>query len=310
MVKKWLNNKTFLRILSLVIAFALWSYVIITQDPERTARIDNVEVICGLSQMQLNEGLTIISKSHETVSFTATGNRSLVTGSDGKFYAKLDLDNIMTPGKYSITPVISKPDSVTVQALNPTAIEVHIDRYVSSLIPVKVHTIGTLPEGIAIKSATPDISVTTVTVPSLMLEEISYVGATIDLSQVTSSGKIDVAPILYNENGNVLNIIGTSIEASVINVDIEAERTKTVPVYPIVSDDGGFAKGLKLNVSPQTIAIYGNADAVNAVTSVTTDSLKLFSVPSGNDEFHVKLQLPVGVRLADGASDTVTLTFK
>lgn len=310
MVKKWLDNKTFLRILSLVVAFALWSYVIITQDPERTARIDNVEVICGLSQTQLNEGLTIISKSHETVSFTATGKRSLVTGAGGKFYAKLDLDNIMTPGKYSITPVISKPDSVTIQALNPTAIEVHIDKYVSSLVPVKVHTIGTLPEGVAIKTATPDISITTVTVPSLMLDEISYVGATIDLSQITSSGRIDVSPVLYNETGNILNITGASIEASVINVDIEAERTKIVPVYPIISDDGGFSKGLKLNVSPQTIAIYGNADAVNAVTSITTDSLTLFSIPSSNDEFQVKLQLPVGVHLAEGTSDVVTLTFK
>ncbi len=310
MVKKWLNNKTFLRILSLVVAFALWSYVIITQDPERTARIDNVEVICGLSQMQLNEGLTIVSKSHDSVSFTATGNRSLVTGANGKFYAKLDLDNILTPGKYSITPVISKPSSVTVNNVNPSAIEVHIDKYVSSLIPVKVHTVGTLPDGVALKGILPDISVTTVTVPSLMLEEIAYVGATIDLSQVSASGRIDVSPVLYNTNGQTLKIVTATIEASVINVDIEAERTKTVPVNPVISDDGGFVNDLTMEIIPKTISIYGIADAINAIDSISTDSLKLFSVPSPDDAFYVPLQLPVGVSLAEGASDVVTIKFK
>ena len=310
MVKKWLNNKTFLRILSLVIAFALWSYVIITQDPERTARIDNVEVICGLSQAQLNEGLSIISKSHETVSFTATGNRSLVTGVHGTYYAKLDLDNILAPGKYSISPVISKPDSVIINNITPTAIEVHIDKYVSSLVPVKVHTIGELPEGISLKSMVPDISVTTVTVPSLILEEIAYVGANIDLSQVTASGRIDCAPVLYNTNDQVIGIASATIETSMINVDIEVERTKTVPVTPTISDDGGFATGLTMNVTPKTIDIYGNADALASVTALSTDSLKLFSVPSPEDEFQVKLQFPVGVHLAEGASDIVTITFK
>lgn len=310
MVKKWLNNKTFLRVLSLVIAFALWSYVIVTQDPERTARIDNVEVICGLSQMQLNEGLTIISKSHETVSFTATGNRSLVTGVQGTYYAKLDLDNILSPGKYSITPVISKPDSVTVYNINPSSIDVHIDKYVSSLIPVKVHTIGSLPEGVALKSMETDLSVTTVTLPSLMLEEISYVGANIDLSNITSSGRIDVSPILYNTNDEPVNMTNASIEASIVNVDIEVERTKMVHVNPVISDDSGFTNNLTMEVSPQTINVFGTAEALSSVTELFTESLKLFSVPSPEDEFQVKVVLPEGVHLAEGTGDFVTIKFR
>ena len=67
MDKGLMQNKTFLKIISLVIAVILWMYVIATQDPESTNRIENVQIVCGLSQHQLNEGLTIISKSDENV---------------------------------------------------------------------------------------------------------------------------------------------------------------------------------------------------------------------------------------------------
>ena len=72
---KWLDNKSLLKITSLLLAVMLWLYVAVTQDPTRTDRVENVEVICGLSQYQINEGLSIISKSTPTVSFEATGKR-------------------------------------------------------------------------------------------------------------------------------------------------------------------------------------------------------------------------------------------
>ncbi|MFA7637644.1 MAG: hypothetical protein WCX81_07760, partial [Monoglobales bacterium] len=124
----WMENKTLMQILSLLLAIILWFFVAVTQDPTRTDRVENVEVITGLSQNQINQGLSIISKSNDTVSFDATGKRSLVTGVRGNYYAKLSLDEITTPGKYNITPEISRPDGVYVSNVTPSVIEVYVDK--------------------------------------------------------------------------------------------------------------------------------------------------------------------------------------
>lgn len=310
MAKGWINNKSLLRVLSLVIAVALWFYVVITQDPQRTNKVDAVEIICGLNQYQINEGLTIVSKSADNVSFSATGKRSLVTGVRGTYYARLVLDNVAQPGKYNFTPEISKPDGVYVSNVNPSVVEVYIDKYVSSLVPVNIKTTGTLKEGLIVKKMASDVQQVSVTLPSLALEQISYIGVTIDLSTISSSTTINCVPVLYDKDDNPVNVKNSIVEKKNIAVDITAEKTKTVTVKPAVRSEGLDLSSMHMQFSPQTVDIYGDVSLMDTITSVETEPLVLTELPAEGVEYRVKLSLPPGIHLKEGDSEEAIIIFK
>ncbi len=306
MDKRWLNNKSAIRAISFIIAIVLWLYVVITQDPPRTSEVDNVQIICGLSQNQIDKGLNIISKSAEEVSFKANGKRSLVTGVRGSYYARLNLDNINQPGKYSITPEISKPDSVYISGVNPSVVEVYIDKYVSSSIPVNILTEGTLPDGYIIKKMTSDISQATVTLPSLSLEQISYIGVTVDLSKITSSAIVNCEPVIYDKNDDIIDMPSVMTELKNVVVEITAEKTKSILVSPNITG----VNIADIQYSPKNIELYGDASVIDSITSVSTENIEISADSDKNAEYTAKLILPPGVKLKDGVDDFIKIKFR
>lgn len=307
--KKWLDNKNLLKITSFVLAIVLWLYVAVTQDPPRTEQVENVEVICGLSQSQINQGLTIISKSNDLVSFEATGKRSLVTGVRGTYYAKLNLEDITTPGKYNITPEISKPDGVDVSGVSPSVIEVYVDKLVISNLPVIVETTGTLKEGLVITDTTTDLSHIDVQLPSLALEQIAYIGAIVDLSKINSSAVINCEPVLLDSEKNKLDLKNVIIDKKNIVVDITVEQVKNVKVSPKVSGMSEHAKGYTVSAVPKTIDLYGEKEVLDDITSISTASVVLQKDVKDGEEMEVRLQLPTGTHLKNNTKNTIKIVF-
>lgn len=306
---KWLDNKNMLKLTSLFLAIMLWLYVAVTQDPARTDRVENVEVICGLNQYQINEGLSIISKSDASVAFEATGKRSLVTGVRGNYYAQLDLENITAPGKYNLTPQISKPEGVYISAVVPSVIEVYVDKYVSSTLPVSIETTGKLGSDLVITDMTAELTQIDVQLPSLALEQIAYVGAIVDLSEIESSTVISCEPVLLDSNKNQLETANTVIDKKNIIVNITVEQIKNVKIMPKINDAEAKAKGLSVNVIPKTIDLLGNKEVLDAISQVETVPVTLGKQMQKGDEIEVSLQLPVGTKLKANVENKVKIVF-
>ncbi|MBR6523204.1 MAG: hypothetical protein IKT39_01150 [Clostridia bacterium] len=307
---KWMDNKNLMRIVSLVLAIMLWLYVAVTQDPTRTDRVENVEVICGLSQNQINQGLSIISKSNDTVYFEATGKRSLVTGVRGNYYAKLDLDDITAPGKYNITPDISRPEGVFISGVSPSVIEVYVDKYVSSTLPVVIQTKGKLSGDLVIKDMTADLGQIDVQLPSLALEQIAYIGAVVDLSGISSSSIINCQPVLLDADKEEIELKNIVFDKTNIVVDINVEQIKNVKIMPKVSGMDKYAKGLSVTAVPKSIDLCGDKETLDAISSIETMPFVLQSEVSDGQEFEVKLQLPTGTHLKANTENSIKLVFK
>lgn len=308
MEKKWLNNKTFLCIMSLVISVFVWFFVVTTQDPQRTEKVSGVEVICGLNQYQLNEGLSIVSKSGEEVSFLATGRRSFVTGVRGSYYAKLNLDNITQPGKYNITPSISTPDGVYISNVNPSVIEVYIDKNVTSLVPVDIKTENSLPEGLIIKDIESSIKQLSVTMPSLGLEQIAYAGVTVDLSEITESSKLNCEVKLYDINNEPIEIKGAIIDYKTVTVDITVEKHASLPVKPMVYVGGALYDNIQF--APKTIDVYGDISAFEGISEIETQPLYFEEAPPAGYEHSAFLSVQTGLYLKENENGEIKITFK
>ena len=306
MDKGLMQNKTFLKIISLVIAVILWMYVIATQDPESTNRIENVQIVCGLSQHQLNEGLTIISKSDENVSFTATGKRSLVTGVKGSYYANLDLNDIEQPGRYNVSPQISKPGGVYIENIHPASVEVYVDKYVSTLVPMNIKTENTLPDDYIIKSITPSIEQAAVTAPSLELEQVAYAGITVDLSKIKKSETLECTPEIYDKDGNVVEIDGMHIDTKTVKVSVDILKVKKVKVVPALSKE---LKDYTISATPEYVKISGEIDALKDINVISTAVVDVSGIKSKN-EFKTQLLVPTGTKLLDEKDSDITVVIR
>ena len=304
-----MSNKTTLKIVSLVLSIVLWSYVAVTQDPTRSDRVEKVEVICGLSQAQINQGLSIVSKSNDTVSFDATGKRSLVTGVRGNYSAKLDLDNITAPGKYNIVPEISRPDGVYIADVTPSAIEVYVDKNVSSTLPVVLETTGNLSENLIITDMTADLSQIDVSMPSLALEQIAYAGAIVDLSEINGSTIINCQTVLLNSDKKPVDIKNAVIDKKNVVVNISVELMKSMKITPKIKDAEKFAKDYEITVLPKTIELCGEKDILDAVSVLETQELVLTKNVTDKEEFEVELALPAGTHLRTNTENKIKLIF-
>lgn len=306
MDKGLMQNKTFLKVISLIIAAIFWMYVIATQDPECTNRIEDVRIVCGLAQPQLNKGLSIISKSAESVSFTATGKRSLVTGVKGSYYANLNLDNIEQPGRYTVTPQISKPGGVYIENIQPASVEVYVDKYVSTLVPVNIKTENTLPDDYIIKNITASIEQTSVTAPSLELEQVAYAGISVDLSKIKNSEVLECTPEIYDKDGNSVEIEGMHIDTQTVKVSVDIQKVKKVKVVPALS---GELKGYKISTTPEYVKISGEIDTLKDIGVISTSAIDAEKL---KNETEVKTQLlvPSGTRLLDEKDGNVTVAIR
>ena len=73
-----LNNKTFLRIFSLVVAVLLWMYVMGEVDPAKTSTVSNITVSFTNSDVLVEGGLAPIENENMQISAKIKGKRSLV----------------------------------------------------------------------------------------------------------------------------------------------------------------------------------------------------------------------------------------
>jgi YbbR domain-containing protein len=179
----------------------------------------------------------------------------------------------------------------------------------ASLVPVKVVQKNNLSAGLVVSSIEPAHSQLTVTMPSLAIEELAYVGLEIDMSQIKESCTV-MCPVTYcNSDGRQIAEKGF-VNTDKIAVSITLERRKTVDIYTDIRVNGALPEDCELEPSFTQIEIYGNSEAVNAIDRLSTEPLVFDRVPQVGEEFFVKIILPEGVHLNDGTSDKVKITMK
>ena len=73
-----LNNKTFLKIISFLIAVALWIYVMGEVNPDTEASIQDVEITFTNTDSLAGDGLAVVQNKTVTVDITIQGRRAEV----------------------------------------------------------------------------------------------------------------------------------------------------------------------------------------------------------------------------------------
>ena len=303
-------------ILSLVIAFGLWWYVVNNVSVEDDITFNNIPVVREGESVLNERNLMITEISTESVSMNLMGSREDLNKVDSSnMSVKINLSNIEEPGeRIPLQYIPSYPATVANTAFevshkNPSVIFVSVDYRRTSEIPVKVKWTGTRSENYLYDTENYVLDYTTVTItgPASVADQIDHAQVLVDLSNRTESFSESFRYTLCDAEGQPVDAkqITTSVEEVLLTGQIQ--QIKEVDLIADVIYGGGAApENTTITLSPEVIRVSGGQAVLEELgDTYTVCSINLADIEKTSNELKYTITLPEGVTNQTGVSEVV-----
>ena len=299
-------------LLSLIIAFGLWLYVVTNVSQEADYTIYNVPVVMEGESLLNERNLMITSVSADDVDLTLSGNRSdLAKVNNGNMTLKVDLTTIYEPEeKKALSYIPVYPSGVSSNALNitsqyPANIYITVEARRNKEVPVEVVWVGSTPEGFMSdrENRVLDHSSVTVVGPASVADLIEKAVIEVDLSEQEESISQDYRYTLCDKDGNPVDaeLITTNVEN--IHLDVKIQKVKEVKlVAEVIYGGGATEKNTVVEIDPGTIRLSGGG----AVLEELGDSISLGKIDLSTIEKSQEMTMPI--TLPEGVTNLSNIT--
>lgn len=290
------DRSLMLKVMSLIFAIILWSYVKGEANFISSTNFKNIEVTYdGLSRLK-ERNLTIISPKESTVDVKLQGYNSYMRNvtRDG-IVAKVDVSKL-TEGEHSVPINVSYIDlGISVTNTTPRRIPFKIDKVLEEKTEANIVFLNKLEKGLTLGDLNKQVNVN-VKGPSTYVNKIKKIDAYIDLSDITQTTSIEAEIFAYDDAGKIIKEV--EVTPASIKVDLPILKSKTVPIKlkfnentnkNIVTSD--------FSIEPSSVTIRGNSDVIDSINFIETRPINFYNYKNGNDL--VRLNLPDKVTLVD-----------
>ena len=304
-----LENKKLNMVLSLLIAIALWAFVIGEVNPEASRSYREVPLKFLNQEVLEEQNLAVYSVSQRTINVTLNGTRSEINKIDTKdIVATVDLGHAVM-GNNEIRVDLKVPSKVDVESQSVNKITVNIENRIGKEIPIMVTYEGEFngeEEPITVEQS---------------METVMVYGAETTVGQVTAA-KAAVAENLVTAEEQQLQVRLTAVNSAgqrVYNVKLSSDemyivselaKLKTVPLeVPLQGED---SDGIERTVTvPEEIILKGKAADLDAIDFVRAEPIDLTGVMTSTT-IPITPILPEGVELSleNGAFEVVVEVTK
>jgi len=279
---KWRDNS--IRIISVLIAVLLWIYVTNEQNPVTDMTL-NVPLVAE------NEPSNIIIKGMpKTVSVRVKGTRSVMgTIQRDVFSAYINLADAGV-GEQELPVQLNSPPGVEVLRVSPQVVRIQTDRIIQKNVPVVVSIKGDVAKGQQVGDPVLKPQVVAVQGPGKVLDNITQVGVTVDVTGADDTLEREVA-VETGADGVTVNPGRVLVTVPVTELPI-----KSLPVRLRITGEpaaGYIVSGS--SVQPSSVQVTGRDTLLQNLTAVSTMFLDITGV-SDDVEREVVLMLPDGVK--------------
>lgn len=303
LIKESKSENVIAKILCVLAAIVLWFYVVITDTATDERTFTGIAVsLRNLDAIEETLGLSVISGYNATIDITVGGTKSelgRITADDIKAY--VDLKDIAAAGEYPLEVKTTLPGGITASSMSVNYINVYVDKRTTVSVPVKVIPNYTMESNYSL--GTPQISSETVNVsgPAEELAEIDYARVTLDLGRVTKSMSSTGTLELVDNTGAVITNPYIKLQTSEVNVYYPVYTFKEVPLSVSYKYNYYNASNVTITISPSTITIKGDPDALDKISSVSVTQLDEKKI-TGDITQTAAITLPDGIENVSGVS--------
>lgn len=306
-------------LLSVVIAFGLWMYVITSVSPGSEETYYNIPVVMDGESVLAERNLMITQSSAANVTLKLSGNRTdLYKVNSQNITLKSDLSKVYDEGTHSIGYSIAYPGDVASNAFEvvsqtPKYITITVERRVTKPVPVEVKWIGSTPEGFMSdrENRVLDFSEITISGPASVADLIEKAVIEVDLTEQRESISQSFRYTLCDAEGNGVDAekINTNVEE--VRLDVKIRRVKEVELKLDVTYGGGATEeNTEITINPATIRLSGGEAVLEELgDSIMLGKINLAEIPRNQNTTYV-ITLPEGVTNETGVTEAeVSINF-
>ena len=288
MTDRLLENDTALKILSVLIAIAIWVQVNTGVPRQADRRLGQVPV----TWIGAPDHYTVLGMQPATVAILIKGSPSTVTQSI-HVGAWVDLAHITKPGTYSLPVTASMPPGTSLVSVTPPDVTVTVDSITAKKFSVKTVAQGHVASGYGIMAMTPVSPAVEVSGPSHDVAAVAHVDARVNVSGQTGNLEAQVTLVAVNAAGHTVPQVTVSPSLMDVAVTVSPEKVLPVVVKYHGTPGTGFVVG-PISVSPGRVTVFGPASALSGMTVVDTNPVTI-SGRTASITKRVHLALPSGV---------------
>jgi YbbR domain-containing protein len=306
---KFIENRWFMRIVGLLLAFVLYASVnfdeMAMQRSESSNPQENTETIANVPVEAFYDSENLfVSGVPETINIEVEGPKNLVTQAKTlrDFHVYADLNDLGIGDHQVDLKIEGISDKLQVK-LTPSFANVSIQEKVTEEFAVEPEfNEALLAEGFEVESITTDPKKVEVTGAKDVIEQITYVVATLDINKVVEGTISREARVqVLDSDYNKLDVV---IQPETVDVTVEVVNpSKEVSVA--VTEKGELPEGLEIEtitVEPKKVTVFGKQSVLSTLNELAAE-IDL-------SEINKDTTIEVPLKLPDGLNKTTPETVK
>lgn len=287
-------------IFALILAVALWLYVINVENPSGRAHLRDLKVVLqGQSQLE-DKGLMVTGLSQDEVDLRVTGRKKTLMKLSAKNVSLLlDVSGIEEAGEWPMNCRTSFPanvntDSVTLADWEDLQVTVTVQRIETKEVPVRGEFIGTTQAGYMAGKVGTDVTVVSLTGPEDVLEQVSYARAQIGGDSVSETLREEASLVLADANDNAIDGRDITSSVSSVRVTVPVEKVSIIPLEVSLLDGALPQDVFRWTIEPAYITVVEDPET-EVPESVFLGSIDLHGIYSDTDCL-LPIRVPEGTR--------------
>lgn len=282
-----MKSKFLTAILSLLVSFGLWLYVISVVSPGSENTYYNIPVNIQNESLLTDRGLMITENKNPTVTLHLVGDRvDLNKLNSSNITITVDASRIYEAGRRNLSYDITYPgdiadDAISVQSRSTSTISLIIEERVSKPVNVVVEYTGQLSADYICdkENAVFTNEVVNIVGPKSVTDQITQAKIQVDLTDRTQTISQDFPYTLCREDGEPvdekkLENIRTDVESVGLTVNIQ--RVKEIPLrLNVISGGGATEKTTSIVMQQDTIRVSGSEAQLESLSVLELGTVDL-----------------------------------
>ena len=298
------NNKTFLMVLSLIMAFLAWIFVSLDSNDTKGRTFTGISVDMEEAEDTISDlGLSVIAADVPRVSVRVEGVTYAIgnlDSSDIRIYP--DVSQVDTAGTHTV-PLLgeiadSNSGNVHIVEISPSSVQMKFDSLQTVSMDIRARLTGySVPED---EYLIRDVTVTSrsveLTGPADELNRISQCIVEQEIDEELTSSYTTTLPLKFlDADGNEVDLTYTTTDITEAKVTLPILKKKEVPVtVSFINVPEGFpVNQLKFEFSNESIEVAGPESSIDQYREISLGQIDVRTL-NLNSTFSFSVQLPAG----------------
>lgn len=306
--------------LSILLAIIFWLYVRAEKDIPSTNTVRNIEIQLVNEDILEARGLMVSEIEPKTLNITFDGSTSVVPKLNrNNVTVSVDVSRITSAGVHDVSYTVNIPTSLYVtgtgvtHSSDTTSVSVTVVPLYSREITIEGTFAGEVAEGY--QAGQLEITPETVVVrgEETAVNQVARAVVEIGGETLTETFEGELPIVLLDSKGQVIENSQLRLSVDTALVRLPVEVVKEVPLTVELIPGGGVTDvdtQVKVEISPETILIAGEAEDVNPTTEISLGSIDLSTVLN-SQTIEMPIELTNELSNTSGVTKaTVTITIE